>query len=49
MAQMRSLLARLVWEFDIELCDESRDWLPQKVFLLWDKPDLMVKLSVRKD
>lgn len=43
---MRAILARLLWHFDIELCDESRGWLRgQKVFVLWDKPDLMIRLS----
>jgi hypothetical protein len=43
---MRAILARLLWHFDIELCEESQGWLKgQKVFVLWDKPDLMIKLS----
>lgn len=47
-AEMRIILARLMWHFDIEMLDASRDWEKQKVFVLWDKPSLMVKLKVRE-
>lgn len=40
---MRIILAKLVWNFDFELCDESRSWIQQKVYILWDKPPLIVK------
>ncbi|XP_014556637.1 hypothetical protein COCVIDRAFT_37744 [Bipolaris victoriae FI3] len=41
--EMRIILAKLVWNFDFELCDESRSWIQQKVYMLWDKPPLIVK------
>jgi hypothetical protein len=44
MAQMKSIMARLVWHFDMSLCKESANWNKQKIFLLWEKPDLMIKL-----
>ena len=44
---MRSILARVLWHFDMELCEESRDWANQKVFILWDKPALNVRLTAR--
>jgi cytochrome P450 len=47
-AEIRAILARLVWHFDIEMMDISRDWEKQKVFILWSKPSLMVKLKARK-
>lgn len=47
-AEMRSIMARILWNFDLELCDDSKDWARQKVFILWDKPALNVKLRVRK-
>ncbi|KAF1985411.1 cytochrome P450 monooxygenase-like protein [Aulographum hederae CBS 113979] len=48
-SEMRSILARLVWHFEIELCAESADWMArQNVFILWEKPALMLKLSQRK-
>jgi cytochrome P450 len=46
-AEIRTILARLMWHFDFEILDESRDWEKQKVFILWSKPSLMVKLKVR--
>lgn len=45
---MRSILARVLWHFDLELCDESSDWARQKVFILWDKPALNVRLRARE-
>ena len=47
--EMRSILARLLWHFDLTLCEESRGWENQKAYLLWDKPPLWVKLSHRTD
>jgi cytochrome P450 len=46
-AVIRTILARLMWHFDFELLDESRDSEKQKVFALWSKPSLMVNLKVR--
>ena len=45
---MRSILARVLWLFDLDLCDESRDWATQKVFILWDKAALNVRLRARE-
>lgn len=44
-AEMRTLLARLVWNFDLELTDPEDNWMDQKVFFLWTKPPLSVKLT----
>ena len=47
-AEIRSILARLIWNFDMDLLEESANWADvQKVFVLWDKPSLMVKLRPR--
>jgi cytochrome P450 len=46
-AEIRTILARLVWHFDFEMLDSSRDWEKQKVFVLWSKPSLMVKIKAR--
>ncbi|PQE16392.1 cytochrome P450 protein [Rutstroemia sp. NJR-2017a BVV2] len=48
MAEMRAILARVLWHFDIRLCEESQNWDQQKVFILWEKPDLFVKLEARR-
>ncbi|PVH82038.1 cytochrome P450 monooxygenase-like protein [Cadophora sp. DSE1049] len=46
-AEIRSIATRVLWNFDIELCAESERWLDQKMWLLWDKKPLMVKLKER--
>ncbi|KAF1833178.1 cytochrome P450 monooxygenase-like protein [Decorospora gaudefroyi] len=45
-AEMRLILAKVLFAFDIELVDKSRDWIGlQKVFTLWEKDALMVKVK----
>jgi hypothetical protein len=45
-AELRLIAAKMLFCFDMELMDESRGWLEgQKVFGLWEKPALMVKLQ----
>jgi hypothetical protein len=39
------LLARLLWEFDMELDTASHDWANQKSFMTPYKPALWVKLK----
>lgn len=42
---MRLIMAKVLFEFDLELQPESEDWLARnKVFTLWEKPPLMVSL-----
>ncbi|KAJ5042192.1 uncharacterized protein L3040_004747 [Drepanopeziza brunnea f. sp. 'multigermtubi'] len=49
-AEVRSIMTRLLWNFDVELLPESKNWMVgQKSFGLWKKGPLWVKLSVRKD
>ncbi|KAH7024942.1 cytochrome P450 [Microdochium trichocladiopsis] len=43
-AEMRLMMVHLLWHFDLELMPESRNWAKQRVFILWEKPALMVKL-----
>lgn len=43
---MRLIMAKLIWNFDIELHPETQtDWLDQKLFTLWEKSPLYVKLK----
>jgi len=43
---MRLIMAKLLWTFDLELDPKSQDWIQGcKVFTLWDKPELLVKLT----
>ncbi|KAK4176312.1 putative isotrichodermin C-15 hydroxylase [Triangularia setosa] len=44
-AEMRLILARLLWNFDLELMPESEDWNDQKIYVLWEKGAINVKLS----
>ncbi|KEY64042.1 Tri11 [Stachybotrys chartarum IBT 7711] len=44
--EMRLILARLLWNFDLALCPESKDWKEQKTHYLWEKHPLMC--SVRR-
>ncbi|KAL9122895.1 MAG: hypothetical protein Q9187_000546 [Circinaria calcarea] len=48
-AEMRSILSRVLWNFDMKLCEESANWTDQKTFFMWDKPGLMVQLSMREN
>jgi cytochrome P450 len=48
MAEMRAILTRVLWHFDVELCEESREWDKQKVYLLWEKGNMWVKLKKRQ-
>ncbi|MCJ1351257.1 MAG: hypothetical protein MMC33_001241 [Icmadophila ericetorum] len=45
-AEMRLLLARMVWNFDIEKVDDERtvDWDSQESFYLWQKESCEVRL-----
>jgi cytochrome P450 len=45
--EMRIILARMIFNFDMELEQPGHNWLEQDCFLLWDKHPLMVKLSPR--
>lgn len=44
-AEMRLILARMIWNFDMELVPESRNWIDQLSFVVWEKPGLHVKLT----
>ena len=44
--EMQLILAKLVFQFDLELAEESKLWLSEvKVFGFVQKPKLMVKLA----
>ncbi|KAF2195342.1 cytochrome P450 monooxygenase-like protein [Zopfia rhizophila CBS 207.26] len=44
-AEMRLIMAKVLWNFDLELVTKEEDWLDQRVFTLWEKPSLMVRLK----
>ncbi|KAI1414211.1 cytochrome P450 [Hypoxylon sp. FL1857] len=41
--EMKLIIARLIWHFDIENATEG-DWLDQKVYMIWEKTPLWIKL-----
>jgi hypothetical protein len=44
--EMRLILAKLLWHFDIELQEESKDWINRvKACGFFIKPKLMVRLK----
>lgn len=43
--EMRLILAKVLWAFDLRLCDQTGDWLDQKLFLTWQKTPLGVTLD----
>jgi hypothetical protein len=45
--EIRLILCKLLFNFDITLSPESTNWPDQKVYFLWEKPPLMVKLTDR--
>ena len=45
-AEMRLILAKMVWNFDMELLTKG-DWADQKVYILYQKTPLRVKLTPR--
>ncbi|QSZ33117.1 hypothetical protein DSL72_002703 [Monilinia vaccinii-corymbosi] len=45
-AEMRLILARIIWNFDLEIAGESKSWAKNmKIFLMWEKPPLYVNLK----
>ncbi|KAL0933999.1 cytochrome P450 ClCP1 [Colletotrichum truncatum] len=43
--EMRLILARLLWNFDVKLAPGYEDWSKQKNYILWDKTPLKVHLT----
>ena len=46
--EMRLILARILWSFDMQLAPESHAWDDQESWIQWDKKPLMVNLSLVK-
>lgn len=46
--EMRLILSRLLWNFNLELMPESEGWTDQKVLVIWHKEQLMVRVRERK-
>lgn len=50
MAEIRVIIARMLWNFDLVLSEEYKghDWTDQKVFIVWQKEALNVKVIARE-
>jgi hypothetical protein len=47
--EMRLILAKLFWVYDMELMNKTMDLdRDSKVWILWNKPDVMVRLVQRE-
>lgn len=46
-AEMRLIVAKMVWNFEMSLADAEDNWADQKVYGLWDKKPLTVNLTAR--
>jgi hypothetical protein len=45
-AEMRLLLAKMLWHFDFELKDREEDWYGNlKAFMVWERGSLRVYLT----
>jgi cytochrome P450 len=47
--EMRMIMVKVLWHFDLTLCDEDEGWLDQPVFLVFKKRPLMVRVRPRVD
>lgn len=43
--EIRLLLTMTLWNFDLSLEAESKEWSNQRLFIFWEKKPLMVKLK----
>ncbi|KAK5074111.1 hypothetical protein LTR64_006745 [Lithohypha guttulata] len=47
-AEMRQILARVLWNFDLELVDKEQHWAKQKTYVVWAKEPLLCHIRARK-
>lgn len=50
MAEMRLIVAKLVWSFDLRLPDDERKWVKWedlKAFIVMEKPPIPLQLTLR--
>lgn len=49
-AEMKMILAKMIWSFDIELSEsQKKDWSDQKIWVLHEKGPLFVKLGSTRE
>lgn len=44
-AELKLILARILYNFDMDLVDPDENWMDQKAFFIWTKPPLNVYLT----
>jgi len=44
-AEMRLILARIIWNFDLKLADDNHNWTDQHIYTFWEKGPLNVVLT----
>lgn len=48
-SEMRMILARMLYNYDMELDEQSKNWAEGMLaYTLWDKPPMFVHLKPRK-
>ena len=48
MLELRLILAKILWKFDMKLMDDNLDWVKEnKNYVFWEKPALPVQFSPR--
>lgn len=45
--ELRSIISRVLWHFDMELEKASQEWMEQKEYTVWNKSPLWVRLTYR--
>ena len=46
LAEMRLILAKMLWHFDLELADPENDWYSGlKAYLIWERGSLKIRLK----
>jgi hypothetical protein len=45
---MRLIMVRFLWNFNVEMLSESKNWDHQGIYKLWEKGELRVKLTARQ-
>ncbi|KAI9721630.1 MAG: hypothetical protein M1828_005121 [Chrysothrix sp. TS-e1954] len=46
-AEIRLILCHVLWNFDLELQPESKDWSHQRAYMVWHRQPLLVKIKQR--
>jgi len=44
-AEMRQIIARMLWNFDFQLLEGQNDWVDQDIYVVWQKKPLWVRLT----